>query len=136
MCFTLETYPSGDDMDRHLDKALSYFGLGDIDFRRAAVTQAQIEEFQLPHTPTDKQTLKKADHDTRKNGFVRKYGKLYLVELDALLAIVPKRFQIIVQDSVDQFFDYDIYTEQIMQHSESMIDIMVRQKVKFLDENQ
>jgi hypothetical protein len=25
----------------------------------------------------------------RKNGFIKKYGKLYIVELDALLAIVP-----------------------------------------------
>ncbi|MGC1931603.1 MAG: hypothetical protein WA667_21740 [Candidatus Nitrosopolaris sp.] len=40
--------PSGDDMDNHLDSALCYFGLGDIDLQRIAVTEEQIKEFNLP----------------------------------------------------------------------------------------
>jgi hypothetical protein len=35
--------PSGDDMDRHLNEALLYFGLDDINFQRVAITQEQIE---------------------------------------------------------------------------------------------
>ncbi|MFY9798953.1 MAG: hypothetical protein WAJ93_24965, partial [Candidatus Nitrosopolaris sp.] len=49
--------------------------------------------------------INKVNNDTRKNAFIRKYGKLYVVELDALLAIGPDEFKSIVQESVDQFFD-------------------------------
>jgi len=59
--------PSGDD---HLDKA----------FQRMAVTEEQIEEFNLPPMPKSKETIDKVNHDTRKNGFIKKYGRLYIVE--------------------------------------------------------
>jgi hypothetical protein len=64
--------PSGNDMDNHLDNALLYFGLEDIDFQRIAVTEEQIEEFDLSPTPNNKETIDKVNHDTRKNGFIRK----------------------------------------------------------------
>jgi hypothetical protein len=95
-------------MDDHLDNALRFFGLGDIDFQRIGVTEEQIEEFHLPPVPNSKETIDKVNHDTMKNGFIRKY-KLYVVELDALLAIVPDEFKSIVQGSVDQFFNQEIY---------------------------
>jgi hypothetical protein len=90
--------PSGDDMDDHLEDAFRYFGLEDIDFERIAVTEEQIEEFNLPPMPKNKETIDKVNHDTRKNGFIKKYGKLYIVEVDALLAIVPDKFKSIVKD--------------------------------------
>ena len=90
-------------MDRHLGKALSYFGLDDIvDFERVAITQEQIQQFDLPPTPEDSETLEKLDRDSRTNKFIDKYGKLFAVELDALLAIVPYEFRDLVQKSVDQ----------------------------------
>jgi hypothetical protein len=48
--------PSGDDMDYHLNNALRFFGLEDIDFQRIAVTEEQIEEFHLPPMPKSKET--------------------------------------------------------------------------------
>ena len=39
-----------------------------------------------------KETIDNVNHDTRENGFVIKYGKLYIVELDPLLAILPDEF--------------------------------------------
>lgn len=75
-------------MDRHLGEALSYFDLDYIvDFERLAITQQQIEEFDLPPKPEDSDTLEKLDNDSRTNGFIEKYGELFAVELDALLAI-------------------------------------------------
>ena len=71
-------------MDDHLDNALRYFGLEEIDFQRMTVTEEQIEEFNLPPMPKSKETIDKVNHDTRKDGFIKKYGKLYVVELDAL----------------------------------------------------
>jgi hypothetical protein len=103
-------------MDDHLDNALRYFGLGEIDFQRIAVTEEQIEEFNLPPMPKSKETIDKVNHDTRKNGFIKKYGKLYIVELDALLAIVPDEFKSIVLGSVDQFFDQAIYQAVLSDH--------------------
>jgi hypothetical protein len=81
-------------MDRHLGKALSYFGLdGIVDFERVAITQEQIQQFDLPPTPENSETLEKLDRDSRTNKFIDKYGKLFAVELDALLAIVPDEFR-------------------------------------------
>src|SRR5215212_7870909 len=54
--------PSGEDMDRHLEDALSYFFDLDcyfIDFERIAVTEKQIDEFDLPPIPEDSETLDK-----------------------------------------------------------------------------
>jgi hypothetical protein len=98
--------PSGEDMDRHLVDALSHFDLQCIvDFERIAVTEIDIEEYNLPPVPEDSETLDKLDKDSRKGGFVDKHGQLIAVELDALLAIVPDQFKQLVQESVDQYFD-------------------------------
>ena len=50
------------------------------------MTEEQIDEFNLPPVPKSKETIDKVTHDTRKDGFIKKYGRLYIV--DALLAIV------------------------------------------------
>ncbi|MFZ0513680.1 MAG: hypothetical protein WAM14_18885 [Candidatus Nitrosopolaris sp.] len=109
-------------VDDHLDNALLHFGLGEIDFQRIAVTEEQIEEFHLPPMPKSKETIDKVNHDTRKDRFIKKYGKLYIVELDALLAIVPDEFKSIVQESVDQFFDQGIYQAVLSDHQPDLLD--------------
>jgi hypothetical protein len=124
--------PSGDDMDDHLDNVFRYFGLEDIDFQRIAVTEEQIEQFNLPSMPKSKETIDKVNHDTRTNGFIRKYGKLYVVELDALLAIVPDQFKSIVQTSVDQFFDQEIYQALLSENQPELVDKLVHEKVTFV----
>ena len=106
--------PSGDDMDDHLDNALRYFGLGEIDFQRIA------------------ETIDKVNHDTRKDGFIKKYGKLYIVELDALLAIVRAEFKRIVRESVDQFFDQRIYQAILSDHRPDLLDRLVQERIRFI----
>jgi hypothetical protein len=126
--------PSGEAMDRHLGEALSYFELDDIvDFERIAVTEEQIQEYNLPPTPEDSETLEKLGRNSRTNGFVDKHhGKLFAVELDALLAIAPEEFKWIVQDSVEQYFDEDMYETQQAKHTPEEIERLVHQKVRFL----
>lgn len=124
--------PSGDDMENHLDNALRRFHLEDIDFQRIAVTKKQIEEFNLPEMPKSKETIDKINHDTRKGGFIRKHGKLYAVELDAMLAFVPDEFKSIVQGSVDQFFDRAIYEGVLSDHQPEIVDRLVQERVRFL----
>jgi len=58
---------------------------------------------------------------------------LYAVELDALLAVAPDQFRIMVQQSVDQFFDDMIYKRVIREHSPSLIEGLVNKKIRFLD---
>jgi hypothetical protein len=115
-----------------LDNALRYFGLEDVDFQRIAVTEEQIEQFNLPPMPKSKETVDKVNHDTRKNGFIKKYGRLYIVELDALLAIVPDVFRSVVQESVDQFFDSGIYQDVLSDHLPNVIDRLVQDRVRFI----
>jgi hypothetical protein len=92
------------------------------------VTEEQIEEFNLPPMPKSKETIDKVNHDTRKEGFIKKYGKLYVVELDALLAIRPDEFKRIVQESVDQFFDQGIYQAVLSDHQPELVDRLVQER--------
>jgi hypothetical protein len=129
--------PSGEDMDRHLVEALSYFDLNSyvIDFERIAVTEDQIEEYDLPPIPEDSETLDKLDKDSRKDAFIDKHGQLIAVELDALLAIVPDQFKQLVQESVDQYFDEDTYRREQKLYSPKDIRRLVYQKIRFLDDD-
>jgi hypothetical protein len=130
--------PSGEDMDRHLENALSHFFDLDyyfIDFERVAVTEEQIEEYDLPPIPEDSETLDKLDKDSRKDRFIDKHGQLIAVELDALLAIVPDQFKQLVQESVDQYFDETIYEREQARHSADKIRRLVRRKVRFLNDD-
>jgi hypothetical protein len=67
----------------------------------------------------------------RKNGFIRKY-KLYVVELDALLAIVPDEFKSIVQGSVDQFFNQEIYQAVLSDNQPQLVDKLVHERIRFI----
>ena len=127
--------PSGEDMDRHLQVAIEQFGLqDDIDFRRVAVTLEQIKRFNLPPVPNVQETLDKIRKDTRTNKFMEKYGgKLYAVELDALLAVIPNQFRTMVQQSVDQFFDERVYKKVLRAYQPEYMDRLVHQRVRFLD---
>jgi len=130
--------PSGDDMDRFLTEGLKYFGLGKyVTFRRIAVTPQQISKYNLPPLPSNQNGLDKLNNDSRKAAFIRKYGKLYGVELDALLAIVPEKFEKLVQDSVDQLFNLSLHKRihaELSATAPEEVDRHVRQKVRFLDE--
>jgi len=127
--------PSGDDMDRHLEDGFSEFGLDYIDFQRIAISADQIEKFDLPPVPNNQETINKVNHDTRMKGFIKKYGRLYVVEPDALLAVVPDEFRTIVQESVDEFFDEDLYEAVLSKHSTKTVDRLVRQRVRFLSDH-
>jgi hypothetical protein len=50
-----------------------------------------------------------------------------------LLAIVPEEFRTIVQESVDAFFDEDVYKVVLSKHHPKNIERLVQTRVKFLD---
>jgi hypothetical protein len=74
--------------------------------------------------------LEKLGRDSRTNGFIDKYGKLFAVELDALLAIVPDEFRKLVQESVNCYFDFDIYKDECSRYSPAHMRRLVAQQVK------
>lgn len=84
--------------------------------------------------PRDKETTDTMNRDTRTNGFIRKYGRLYAVELDALLAIIPDEFRTMIEESIDGFFDQVTYQEILAENQPEMVDRLVHEKVRFLDE--
>lgn len=98
--------PSGVDIQRFLDEALSYFGhKDDVVIKRLAVTPEQVERYNLPPRPEDAETLAKIERDPRS----RKYRYRYIVELDALVAYVPSEFRRLVREEIQRYHDTDIY---------------------------
>jgi hypothetical protein len=105
--------PSGLDMEEgHLADGLNFFGL-DVDFHRISVSLDHIKKYKLPELPSERETIDKAKRDPRLSKFMAEYGRLILVELDAMLAVVPDEFISLIQDSVDKYFDEDIYQETL-----------------------
>jgi hypothetical protein len=63
---------------------------------------------------------------------------LFVVELDALLAIIPDQFKVMVkvmvQQPVDRFFDQNTHNKVIIEHPPELIESLIKQKVRFLAE--
>jgi hypothetical protein len=130
--------PSGHSMDTDLKNRMKKMGL-DVDnkdngvtFERIAVTLKQIEQYDLPYDP-DKATAEKMKGDRRTNGFLKKFGKLYAVEIDALPAKMPDIFrQELVIDKIEQYYDEDIYQELLDKYSQSDIKKSLTDGIKIL----
>jgi len=86
--------PSGMDIDRDFEQRGEFNKV-----ERIALTPEQIEEFDLPPMPG------KAS-DSRARGFIKKYGQLVQVELDAL---PPDTLRGLYQDAIDQYFDLSTF---------------------------
>lgn len=122
--------PSGADMDRYIQDTLDEFGISsNVEFERIAITKQHIEAFHLPQVPDDAETMEKVNRDSRTAGFIAEHGQLYVVELDALLAVVPDDFERIINDAIDKHFNDSKFEELKKQNSpctirEQLIDEM------------
>ncbi len=70
-----------------------------------------MREYNLPEDPDAATAKRLKDNDPRYRGFMRKYGKLYAVELDALAGQEPEAFRQLVLDAVDKYYDQDIWQQ-------------------------
>jgi hypothetical protein len=126
--------PSGDYMFTDLQNRMEEMGF-DIEenggsFERIAVTPEQVKKYRLPYDP-DKITAAKMSKDSRTNGFVEKYGKLYAVEIDALPALIPDIFkQQLVIDNVEKYYDKKIYEELLDEYSSEDVEKLVKDAIK------
>jgi hypothetical protein len=127
--------PSGKSMDDHMENQLKFLIehefpnlKGYVYFQRLGVTKAQIEQFNLPTDP-DKETRKKLEMDTRTQKFMDEHeGELFAVELDALLAYAPDEFRRLVIESVDEYYDEDVYNElaSLKEHKKEYIRKLIK----------
>jgi len=129
--------PSGEVIDNLIDKKLRQYGIYGVDFKRVAITEEQSRRFNLPHNP-DPETYRKLRRDTRAASFMSKHnGELFQIEVDALQAYAPEEFRNLVQQSVDQYFDDDIYNEVLTdpEHTDEGINRLVKKEVQWLLRN-
>ena len=90
--------PSGIDIERDLEERLGKYNAGDFKVMRVALTNDQIQQYNLPHMPVKRS-------DARSDGFLESYGDLS-VELDAL---DPNTLKLMVAQSIASNIDLDAW---------------------------
>jgi hypothetical protein len=63
-----------------------------------------MRKFHLPENPNP-EIIRKLDSNLRRDYFIRKYGRLFQIELESLLAYAPERFKYIVLESVNNILN-------------------------------
>jgi hypothetical protein len=104
--------PSGESIERNTYEKiwLEPYDLEGVDWKRVGVTNEQRIKWNLiPNT--DPKTMAKLKRDKNRFEFMRKYGELFQIEVDALQAIKPEDFKGMVLGCVDEFFNQDIYEQ-------------------------
>jgi hypothetical protein len=86
-------------IDKIINNALLDFNLN-IDFKKIAVTENQMRKFHLPENPNP-EIIRKLDSNLQKDYFIKKYGRLFQIELESLPAYAPEKFKNMVLESVN-----------------------------------
>lgn len=126
--------PSGDDMDRdiveRIERLTGWKHGREFDFKRIAVTFEQIQRYNLPPMPTDAKTKKKYEDDPRKDKYEKKNNGLKIaVELEALSIRFPDDYKKMIQDAANEYYEPEIYSEEIKKRSTPEFRREVRQEV-------
>lgn len=124
--------PSGESIDEIIASRLSKYGIFGVDFKRIAVTEEQMNSFNLPRNP-DSETLRKLKRDTRAKSFMSRHnGDLFQIEVDALQAYAPDEFKRLVQESVDKLFDEVTHQQILAEFSPGEINRLVKKSLRSL----
>jgi hypothetical protein len=119
--------PSGENIEEVIKDKLNIFEI-DVDFRRIAVTEDQMKKFQLPENPNP-EAFRKLKRDPRSASFVRKHGRLFQIELDALQAYAPEEFKQLVLESVNEFYNQQIYDDLLKPYSHDNLKKLLKKSV-------
>jgi hypothetical protein len=122
--------PSGYDMDRDIEERLSMLGVDDVDFERVATKLEHVERYNLPPMPTDQESIKKYENDSRREAFESEHGGRYAVELDALTVYAPDDLRQMVRNCIEKFYDPHIYNKEVRRRSTPKFKREIRQMVK------
>ena len=90
-------------IDKIINNTLMDFNLN-IDFNRIAVTENQMRKFHLPENPNP-EIIRKLDSNLGKDYFIRKYGRLFQIELESFQAYAPEKFKNTVIESVNNILN-------------------------------
>ena len=87
----------------------------EIALKAVAITKEQIRQFHLEHLKnTDPVVLAKLKRDKTAAEFRKENnGELFQIEIDALDALKPEDLRRLVLDTVDEYFDKEVY-EKVM----------------------
>ena len=91
------------DIDKMINNTLINFNLN-IDFKKIAITENQMRNFHLPENPNP-EIIRKLDSNLRKEYFIRKYGRIFQIELESLQAYAPENFKNLVIGSVNNILN-------------------------------
>lgn len=91
------------DIDKMINNTLINFNLN-IDFKKIAITENQMRNFHLPENPNP-EIIRKLDSNLRKEYFIRKYGRIFQIELETLQAYSPENFKNLVIGSVNNILN-------------------------------
>ena len=118
--------PSGLDIDRNVVERLRIDFGAKFKFERQAITLEQIEEYDIPPAPAK-------ESDSRTKGMEERLGEAMQVELDA---IDPPDLQTMIGNSIDMYFDENIYQTTRRQELKKRRNIIKEWLEDFLaDEN-
>ncbi len=134
--------PRGWDMDRLIkeDLARETKDLLDKDgnpagsrfiFKRIGITRQQIEDYNLKHLMyPDPETLKKLKKDTNLAGrFIKEFGSLFQVELDAFQLIDFAEFERLITFEIDSLYDYNIRNQVLGRPEYSQEPYEIKQQI-------
>jgi len=91
------------DIDKMINNTLINCNLN-IDFKKIAITENQMRNFHLPENPNP-EMIRKLDSNLRKEYFIRKYGRIFQIELESLQAYAPENFKNLVIGSVNNILN-------------------------------
>jgi hypothetical protein len=119
--------PSGENIEEVIYDKLKIFKIN-VDFKRIAITEDQMRRFNLPENPNP-ETIRKLNRDPRKDAFIQKHGRLFQIELDALQAYAPKEFKQLILESVNNFFNQQIYDDILKKYSSNDLKKLVTETI-------
>ncbi len=91
------------DIDKTINNTLINFNLN-IDLKKIAITENQMRNFHLPENPNP-EIIRKLDSNLRKDYFIRKYGRIFQIEVESLQAYAPEYFKNLVIGSVNNILN-------------------------------
>ncbi len=106
-----------------------------IKFIRVGVKPEHVQEYNLPEDPDEDTAERLRKNDSRTRKFIRKYGKLYAIELDALAGQEPGEFRSLVRDAVDEHYDYRIWEKHRNKLTREAAKRALRKRIKIIDDD-
>ena len=101
-----------------------------FDFQRIAITKKQIKDYNLPWDPlqmSDEQQ-KKIEDDPRYKNHLIEHGQAYAASLDSFPTLHLDEFNKLVVDSVNQYFDNNVYKQVLKEHKKTYNEEYIKNK--------